>query len=202
MDEHKLHEYLLYADALLKSMKESVGRDPSGPWKFISFRTYMRKYNDLVTMVSKEIQVDTILSYFDTDKIGYEFNTAGVQQQTFFEAVFANLSILKAFLESKLNVVQDEIRNLKDFFQSNLRKAIFDVPTHEIEIQNAIEQLLIGRGLSKGIDYDRETGRVKTSIKESIPDFIFPRLGLALEAKLSKDATKAKALARISHTPI
>jgi hypothetical protein len=51
--------------------------------------------------------------------------------------------------------------------------------------------LLIGRGFTKGIDYDRETGRVKVSIKEVVPDFVFPKLGLALEVKLSTDKDKA-----------
>ena len=69
---------------------------------------------------------------------------------------------------------------------------MFSEPALEVEVQNAIEQLLIGRGYQKGIDYDREVGRVKVSIKEVIPDFIFPRLGLALEVKLSKDKSKSR----------
>lgn len=44
----------------------------------------------------------------------------------------------------------------------------------------------------KGVDYDRETGRVKVSIKEVVPDFILPKLGLAIEVKLSKDRSKSK----------
>jgi hypothetical protein len=67
-------------------------------------------------------------------------------------------------------------------------------PTKEREVQNAVEQLLIGRGLVKGIDYDRETGRVKVSIKECVPDFILPKLGLALEVKLATTDTKARAI--------
>ena len=54
--------------------------------------------------------------------------------------------------------------------------------------------LLIGRGLSKGIDYDREKGRVKVSIKEVVPDFIFHKLDLALEVKFCKDESKSKRL--------
>ncbi|MDQ3897336.1 MAG: hypothetical protein M3326_08885 [Actinomycetota bacterium] len=49
-----------------------------------------------------------------------------------------------------------------------------------------IEQLLIGRGLEKGIDYDREVGRVKVSSKEVVPDFVLPQLDTAIEAKLLK----------------
>ena len=53
-------------------------------------------------------------------------------------------------------------------------------------------QLLIGRGLTKGIDYDREVGRVKVSIKEVVPDFILPKLSMALEIKLAKTDAKAR----------
>ena len=38
--------------------------------------------------------------------------------------------------------------------------------------------------MAKGIDYDRETGRIKTSGKESIPDFVCQNLRLCLEVKL------------------
>ena len=46
----------------------------------------------------------------------------------------------------------------------------------------------------RGIDYDRETGRVKVSIKEVVPDFILPKLSLAIEIKLSKTGAKAKTI--------
>jgi hypothetical protein len=48
--------------------------------------------------------------------------------------------------------------------------------------------------MAKGTDYDRETGRVKNSGKESIPDFIFPVLNLCLEAKLSKTLENRRAI--------
>ena len=51
---------------------------------------------------------------------------------------------------------------------------------------------MIGRGFSRGIDYEREKGRVKVSIKEVVPDIIFPRLSLAIEVKLCRDQSKAR----------
>jgi hypothetical protein len=57
---------------------------------------------------------------------------------------------------------------------------------------NAIENMLIGRGLQKGQGYDREVGRVKVSSKESVPDFIFYKLSLCLEVKLIKTFTRVK----------
>jgi len=44
----------------------------------------------------------------------------------------------------------------------------------------------------RGQDYDRETGRVKFSAKEVVPDFVFPKLDLALEIKLASDAGRMK----------
>ena len=82
--------------------------------------------------------------------------------------------------------------NLKNFLVSNLRKAVLHEPQKEIDIQDSIEQIFIGKGFTKGTDYDREVGRVKVSIKEYKPDFIFPKLDLALEVKFSKTVAKSK----------
>jgi REase_DpnII-MboI len=60
-------------------------------------------------------------------------------------------------------------------------------PAREKDVQNTVEQLFIGRGMEKGIDYDREVGRVKVSTKEVIPDFTLPPLDTAIEVKLLRD---------------
>jgi hypothetical protein len=44
----------------------------------------------------------------------------------------------------------------------------------------------------KGLDYDREVGRVKVSAKEVVPDFVFPKLDLALEVKLLNSSSRLK----------
>ncbi len=48
--------------------------------------------------------------------------------------------------------------------------------------------------MARGTDYDRETGRVKVSGKESVPDFVFPNLKLCLEVKLAKSPDKLRAI--------
>ena len=77
-------------------------------------------------------------------------DTLAIQQKQYFEAVHANASVLKAYLESQLGVVDDETIGLRDFLQARLRSAIFRPPEKERDIQDAVEQLLIGRGLLKG----------------------------------------------------
>ena len=194
--QDQLKEYLHLSNALLESMNTSMHNDQDNAniWKDTGYWQYARKYNQLVMEVSKTIRIDTIVDLFDIKKLPTEGDRVPFQQRAFFESVHANLSILKAYLETKLDIKSDEITSLTNFLQVNLRKVIFHEPEKESDIQDAIEQLLIGRGLSKGIDYDRETGRVKVSIKEVVPDFIFPRLGLALEVKLSKDKNKSRTI--------
>lgn len=192
----QLKEYLHITNALLESMNTSLrtASENNYIWKFAGYWQYARKYNQLIDAISRIMQIETIVDLFDMEKLPTIGDTVPAQQKAYFESVHANVSILKAYLESKLDIKADEISNLTNFLQVNLRKAIFRVPEKEVDVQDAIEQLLIGRGLTKGIDYDRETGRVKVSIKEVIPDFIFPRLGLALEVKLSKDKNKSRVI--------
>lgn len=89
-------------------------------------------------------------------------------------------------------MVEDETTALQDFLQARLRSAIFRPPKIEREVQDAIEQLLIGRSLQKGQDYDRGVGRVKISTKEAVPDFVMFRLSLAIEVKLIKASARVR----------
>ncbi|TLX72833.1 hypothetical protein E9993_16975 [Labilibacter sediminis] len=188
----KLKEYLSLSTALKDAMRMSLEGDDSNVWKYSSYKEFMRKYNMLVKEVIQVIEVKTILDLYDLEKVPSNCDTIAIQQKHYFDSVYSNLSILESFLKNKSEVKNDEIKNLKYFIQSNLRKVIFSEPQKETEVQNAIEQLFIGKGLNKGIDYGRETGRVNISIKEVVPDFVLYKLNLALEVKLSKTKTKSK----------
>lgn len=189
-----LRDFLAAAEALRDSMIESVRSNGDSAWKYGGYKVFMRKYNHLVQAVAKLVPVDTVVDLYNLDGVPNIGNTVALQQKELFDSVFANLSILRSFLELKVDVKTDRIQGLTDFLQANLRRVLFSEPEREVEVQNAVEQLLIGRGLVKGVGYDRETGRVKVSIKEATPDFILPKLGMALEVKLSKDKTKSKAI--------
>jgi DpnII restriction endonuclease len=184
-------------NALLGAMRQStlsVSGETANLGRYSSFKTFFRKYNDLVKQAIPLLLNTTMLDVFDLDKIKGSGHYTWIQQKELFDSAYSNAALLKSLLEGAIGYAEDETHNLKDFLQASLRRAISTIPDKELEIQQTIESLLIGRGMEKGTDYDRETGRVKTSGKESIPDFIFPNLKLCLEVKLSKSADKVKAI--------
>lgn len=187
-----LREALLTATALKTSMEHALRSDPNAVWRHTAYRQYMRKYNDVVAYVRTLVPITAPIDTYNLDKVPHSGDTVMPMQKELFESVHANLAILEAWLSARVDLPAEKAENLKNFFEANLRRAIFAIPSQEREVQNAIEQLLIGRGLTKGLDYDRETGRVKVSIKEVVPDFILPKLSLAIEVKLAKTDTKAK----------
>lgn len=152
----------------------------------------MKRYNDLARMVVNELQASLPLDLYDLEKIPGPGDTLSMQQKGLFDSLLVQILVLKSYLENALGYKSDEIDNLKNFLRANLRRAIFDKPENEPKVQDTVEMLLIGRGLSKGIDYDREKGRIKVSIKEVVPDFIFHKLDLALEVKFCNDKAKSK----------
>ncbi|HEX9804988.1 MAG TPA: hypothetical protein VGA67_04865 [Candidatus Dojkabacteria bacterium] len=183
------------AKTLQETMKLSYLNDGSNIFRFASYKMFMRKFNHVFLRVVQTVpNVDGLIGVYDIDKVPGPADTIPIQQKELFESVLLNTNLLVSFLSQKLGLKENEILNLRNFLQSNLRKAILKEPHEEVDVQDAIEQLLIGRGLSKGIDYDREKGRIKVSIKEVIPDFIIFKLDLALEVKFTKKYAKTKAI--------
>jgi hypothetical protein len=184
----EIRALLLVCKSVRESMDASIYADAQSIWKYGSYRQCARRYNDLLDTAAK-LDLGTALPMykFDLEKIPGLGDSWAQQQKEIFESVRSELSILIAYLENKLGLKDDEVQTLRYFIQSSLRRAVFAAPTREVEVQNTLEQLLIGRGMSRGLDYDRETGRVRVSAKEVVPDFLFARLGLALEVKLLRE---------------
>jgi len=194
--DRELKKYLSYTKAVMDAMEMSIsGQHELDVWRFSSYKEYIRKYNQLITDVVKFVKnLNIPAGYYDLEEVPGNTETIAMQQKQLFDSVYTNLAILRAYLENELDLKKDEVLSLRDFFQANLRRAVIRTPQNETDIQDVIEQLLIGRGLTKGIDYDRETGRVKVSIKEVVPDFILYRLKMALEVKFSKDKDRSKSI--------
>jgi hypothetical protein len=200
MNDHRkdqLKQLLSNATALLEAMRYSattVSGESANIGRYSSYKTFLRKYNELVRQAAPLLANAAILDEFPLDKIKGSADTTWPQQKEYFDAAYSNTALLKSLVEGTIGYAEDETHNLSDFIQANLRRTVFATPVRETEIQNGVESLFVGRSMAKGIGYDRETGRVKASGKESIPDFIIPRLNLCLEVKLLKANSETKSL--------
>lgn len=182
---------LAKTDALLQTVKfiyEIESKSENMANSFASHISFIDRHNELMGDIAVGIGNDFKLYHIDKTKVPSWGNSLPGQRRQVFDAILLNLNIVRAELhELSGNVsVTDDLRM---FVRTKLRASMHSRPEKELEIQNALETLLVGRGYSRGIDYDRETGRIKTGTKESIPDFIFPRLAMALEVKLTKNST-------------
>jgi hypothetical protein len=193
--KEQLRRLLSKLNALIEAMRYSISSaSPEDIWKYSSYRTFIAKYNDLVKEVEPLLPTGIHIYVCDLAKVPGASDTIATQQKSFFDQAHSNALLLKSVLEGEIGHAEDETHILTAFIQNNLRKAVYGTPEKEVEIQNSIETLLVGRGMAKGLSYDRETGRVKTSGKECIPDFIFPDLKLSPEVKLITTAEKLKAI--------
>lgn len=196
MDKDKaLRRYLQQAQALRDTMHVVLDSDSPFPFPFASFNAMARKYNAIAKQVAHYVDVsDGTLFYIDTDKMPGSHDSTGIYQMEVFHGVLADVSMLIAILEEELGVTESKIGEFKNFIRSRLRPAINKQPENEHDVQDAVEAILVGRGMDKGVDFDRERGRVKHSAKESVPDFILLKLGLALEVKFVSNAASRSAV--------
>lgn len=166
--------------------------------RYSSFRDMAHTYNDLAETARTLLRVPSMFYTFNVDEMPSWGDSVWPIQKKILEQVWVSAKLLYSSLEGSIDFADDEFDNLENFIQSRLRTVIFEKPQKETEVQNAIESLLLGRGLSKGTDYDRETGKLEFSGKEYIPDFIIPKLQLCVEVKLLRDGRKSKVIEEIS----
>jgi hypothetical protein len=180
-----LKKLAIRVDALRRAMETVlVGTTPDHA-KWGAFKSYARAYNTLAAEYVKIVSTPDVPTY-NVEKMKGSLDTLWPVQKEIFDTIYANTLTLSGLLLEYDVGLSASISEIQDLLVANLRKAIFEKPETEAEVQNAIEALLIGRGYKKPMDYDRETGRVKYSGKEFVPDFVFKSYDLVLEVKLIK----------------
>lgn len=178
-------------DILSNSSAAEVGR-------YSSYKQMAYTYNDFAESAREILNVPTMFYTFNLNEIPRYGDATWPQEKMILEQALLYAKMLLSGLEGTADFVDDEFDNIENFLQSRLRTVIFQKPEKEIEVQNAIESLLLGKGLSKGVDYDRETGKFEFSGKEYIPDFVLPKMSLCIEVKLLRAGRKSRIIEEIS----
>ena len=139
------------------------------------------------------------IKYWDINKFPNPDKMLPMDQKIIWDNIYTNILFLISELENEMSTEINSTIHLGNFISSTLRSSIFNPPDKEKEIQDVIAILLHGKGLKKGIDYDREIGRIKFSAKESVPDFVIKQGNLAVEVKLLKEnSQKSKVIDEIT----
>jgi hypothetical protein len=178
-----LKKLAVRVDALRRAMDAVMGGTTPDRGKWGAFKDYARAYNTLAAEY-KRVTGEQNVSTYNLEKM--KGSAVWSVQKRIFDTIYADTLMLSGLLYAYDVGISASISEIQDLLVANLRKVIFKTPENEVDVQNAIESLLIGRGYQKPMDYDRETGKVKFSGKEFIPDFVFRSYDLALEAKLIK----------------
>jgi hypothetical protein len=187
----QLHDNLVSLEETMKLTLLQTSE--SNIYRYANYKFYLQKYNDIANIAIKEKpEIKAIISTYPINTIPDSDKMHFANQKKWFEICLTSTALLRSTINNFLDIKGQGIENLKNFFQANLRKAVLIDPANEYDIQDVAEQILIGKGYLKGFDYDREVGRVKVSIKENKPDFIFQKLDLALEIKFSASKVKSK----------
>lgn len=200
LDETRQIKLLISQVSMLRDtiQKTLTNSDMVEHSRYVSYKSFAEVYNTLVESAKTLIKVPTSIYTFKTEKMKGYMDTLWGNQKQIMEQVYLCSGLLLSSLQGSLDFVDDETENMSDFFKSRLRSVIYQKPEKEVEVQNAIESLLLGRGLQKGLDYDRESGKFEFSGKEYIPDFIIPKLKLCIEVKLLKEGRRSKMIEEIS----
>lgn len=185
----KLRRLSTQVEALRRAMEITTTLQTEDFGKWNGFANYARVYTKLAKRYV-ELTNEGDINFYALEKIPHWGDLVWHEAKNLFEQIYADVSILSASLSEFDNAGMMSRSEVHDLVSGNLRRAVFKAPDRELEIQNALETLFIGRGYQKGADYDRETGQVKYSGKEFIPGFVFPDYGLAIEVKLIRDSTK------------
>ncbi len=166
--------------------------------RYSCFKDMAAIYNDFAERAKNVLNVSTMFYTFNLSEIPSWGDSVWPTQKRILEQVLLSAKMLLSSLEESVDFIDDEFDNIENFLQSRIRTVIFQKPEKEDEVQNAIEALLLGRGLAKGIDYDRESGKFEFSGKEYIPDFIISKMFLCIEVKLLREGRKSRIIEEIS----
>lgn len=166
--------------------------------RYACYKDMASIYNDFAKKVEEVSNVSSMFYIFNINELPGWADTVWPMQKRILEQVYLSAKMLLSSLEGSIDFVDDEFDNIENFLQARLRSVVYHRPDKEVEIQNAIEALLLGRGLSKGIDYDRESGKFNFSGREYVPDFIIPKMSLCIEVKLLREGRKSSLIEEIS----
>lgn len=189
---YELKTIINQAKAIERTMDEVLKQPDSSNHRFVSCVEYARMYQTLADASAKYIPLNALVGKFDINNLPNPYDLTSSQLIEWFQTTLTSIRILIPLLEANFDYIDDEYNKIENLINSKLRALIMNKPEYEKEIQDNVERLFISNEMSKGIDYDRETGKFNFSGREYIPDFILPKINCCIEVKLIKEKSHLK----------
>lgn len=177
-------------EALEKTITEVLNGNGNEVGRYTSYKLFAQTYNNIAKEAVDKCLFTGSFNTFNLEQIPDEFDTTWPMQKVIMENVLVNTRMMITLLGTDSYFKKYELDNIENFIKSNLRACFDETPKNEKEVQKVIENLFIGKGMAKGIDFDRETGKIKYSSKEYAPDFILLKMNMCIEVKYIKEGTK------------
>lgn len=187
-----LYEMVASAARNAERMCSQDGGGASGGLPFQSYAGYPFYIDEHNRFVLLAADLDPeVAQTFQGVNLGKDRNPADVIRpmwKAYAELAAVRLNGLASYLKTKLGTKIEEHAQIIDLIDRTLRASLYVDPTHEREVQNALDTIFRARAL----DFRREQDGVPYSTKTYKPDFTFERIGLAVEVKLCKTTDRVK----------
>lgn len=189
------------AKALLREAQRELDRPRADNvhWDCaVGYPHFMDEYNRLAQFTIRLYgqEAEEYLPLFDlSSRAKNPFDVPGPAWRGYLQKATNRIAALTAFLQSKVSAPDRGADSLYDLIGMNLRAAMFEPPSREVQVQNALEVIFRARALN----FRREGVTIPYSTRTFIPDFTFEDMDLALEVKLCKaGATESRLIEEIN----
>src|ERR1700720_2943701 len=102
LTQDRLKKLLSSTSALLEAMRYSastVSGEFANVGRYGSFKTFLRKYNELAKQAASLLPNSALLDVFNLDKIKGSGDYAWPQQKEYFDMAYSSAALLKSLLE-------------------------------------------------------------------------------------------------------
>ena len=192
-DCYGLHEMRTW----LAEVYQEIGIENSRDFIIVQEKS-LDSYISVKALVNAYIENPTLEVFYTQDNDIYKGHSVdtllrGLYGSNYKEIIDKEVERLKE-ADSKKEDVAPEVLSKKftytyiaEIIEGRFRTQFTDPPENEKYVQEQLRKFLDAQGYRKGIDYERESGRVMFAGKEYIPDFVLKHSNSVIEVKILKD---------------
>ena len=192
-DCYGLHEMRTW----LAEVYQEIGIENSRDFIIVQEKS-LDSYISVKALVNAYIENPTIEVFYTQDNDIYKGHSVdtllrGLYGSNYKEIIDKEVERLKEADSKKEDVAPEVLSKqftytyIAEIIEGRFRTQFTDPPEKEKYVQEQLRKFLDAQGYRKGIDYERESGRVMFAGREYVPDFVLKHSNSVIEVKFLKD---------------